>query len=85
MEPKEPILAVYRRRAFPGVFKDLDQLSAELKKHLRYPEDVFGIQADQYKTFHMTDPQVFYNREDLWVARRGPTEASRCRWSPITS
>jgi uncharacterized membrane protein (UPF0182 family) len=67
MDPKDPILAVYRR-AFPGVFKDLDQLSADLKKHLRYPEDLFAIQADQYKTFHMTDPQVFYNREDLWMS-----------------
>ncbi len=67
MDPKDPVLAVYRQ-AFPGVFKDLDQLSADLKKHLRYPEDLFAIQADQYKTFHMTDPQVFYNREDLWVA-----------------
>jgi len=67
MDPQDPVLAVYRR-AFPGVFNDLDQLPADLKKHLRYPEDLFAIQADQYKTFHMTDPQVFYNREDLWVA-----------------
>jgi uncharacterized membrane protein (UPF0182 family) len=67
MDPQDPVLAVYRR-AFPGVFNDLDQLSADLKSHLRYPEDLFAIQADQYKTFHMTDPQVFYNREDLWVA-----------------
>ncbi len=66
MEPQDSILAVYRR-AFPGVFKDLDQLSADLKQHLRYPEDLFAIQTDQYKTFHMTDPQVFYNREDLWM------------------
>jgi hypothetical protein len=54
-------------RAFPGVFKDLTDLPADLKAHLRYPEDLFGIQATQYETFHMTDPQVFYNREDLWV------------------
>ena len=67
MDPTDPVLAVYRR-AFPGVFKDLDQLSADLKKHLRYPEDLFAIQADEYKAFHMTDPQVFYNREDLWVS-----------------
>jgi uncharacterized membrane protein (UPF0182 family) len=67
MDPKDPVLAAYRR-AFPGVFKDLDQLSADLKAHLRYPEDLFAIQADEYKTFHMTDPQVFYNREDLWVS-----------------
>ena len=67
MDPKDPILAVYRR-AFPDVFKDLNRLSPDLKAHLRYPEDQFAIQADEYKTFHMTDPQVFYNREDLWVS-----------------
>ena len=66
MDPNDPVLAVYRR-AFPGVFLDLNQLSADLKAHLRYPEDLFSIQADQYRTFHMTDPQVYYNREDLWV------------------
>ena len=66
MDPNDPVLAVYRR-AFPGVFLDLNQLSADLKTHLRYPEDLFSIQADQYRTFHMTVPQVFYNREDLWV------------------
>jgi len=70
MDEKDPVLAVYRR-AFPGVFKPLDQLSSDLKAHLRYPEDLFSVQANQYKTFHMTDPQVFYNREDLWAA---PTE-----------
>ena len=66
MDPDDPVLAVYRR-AFPDVFKDLNQLSPDLKLHLRYPQDLFGIQAAQYETFHMTDPQVFYNREDLWV------------------
>jgi uncharacterized membrane protein (UPF0182 family) len=65
MDPKDPVLGVYQR-AFPGVFKDLSQLSPDLKSHLRYPQDQFAIQADEYKTFHMTDPQVFYNREDLW-------------------
>ena len=66
MDPQDPVLNVYRQ-AFPGVFKDLNQLSPDLKLHLRYPQDLFGIQATQYQTFHMTDPQVFYNREDLWV------------------
>jgi hypothetical protein len=65
MNPKDPILAAYRR-AFPGVFKDLGTMSPDLKSHLRYPEDLFTIQTHEYKTFHMTDPQVFYNREDLW-------------------
>ena len=66
MHPNDPVLAVYRR-AFPGVFTDLNQLSADLKSHLRYAEDLFSIQADQYRTFHMPVPQVYYNREDLWV------------------
>jgi hypothetical protein len=67
MDPNDPILAAYSR-AFPGVFQDLASLPPDLKAHLRYPQDLFAIQADEYKTFHMTDPQVFYNREDLWVA-----------------
>ena len=67
MDSKDPVLSVYRL-AFPGVFNELSELSADLKKHLRYPENLFTVQADQYRTFHMTDPQVFYNREDLWTA-----------------
>jgi uncharacterized membrane protein (UPF0182 family) len=70
MDAADPVLGVYRQ-AFPGVFKPLDELSADLKAHLRYPEDIFAVQANQYKTFHMKEPQVFYNREDLWDA---PTE-----------
>lgn len=65
MDPSDPVLAVYRR-AFPGAFADLSQLPEDLKSHLRYPQGLFAIQADQYRLFHMTDPQVFYNQEDLW-------------------
>ena len=79
MDPNDPVLAVYRR-AFPGVFKDLSQLSPNLKSHLRYPEDLFSIQADQYTTFHMTVPQVYYNREDLWVL---PNEAYAGKVAPM--
>ena len=78
-DPKDPVLAVYRR-AFPGVFKDLNLLSPDLKTHLRYPEDQFAIQADEYKTFHMTEPQVFYNREDLWVS---PNETYAGKSAPM--
>ena len=67
MDPKDPILAAYRR-AFPNMFHELSTMPADLKAHLRYPEDLFAVQADQYRTFHMTDPQVFYNREDLWAS-----------------
>ena len=67
MDPDDPVLGVYRQ-AFPGVFRELGELSPDLKKHLRYPEDLFAIQAARYRTYHMTDPQVFYNREDLWTS-----------------
>ena len=79
MDPADPVLAIYRD-AFPGVFQELSQLPADLKAHLRYPEDLFSIQADQYRTFHMTDPQVFYNREDLWVL---PNESYAGKVAPM--
>jgi uncharacterized protein len=69
MDPTDPVLAVYRH-AFPSAFSDLKELSNDLKSHLRYPEDLFAIQAEQYKLFHMTDAQVFYNQEDLWQSPR---------------
>lgn len=66
MDAQDPILEAYRR-AFPGMFKPLSELAPELKRHLRYPLDLFAIQADVYMNYHMTDPQVFYNQEDLWA------------------
>jgi len=79
MDPQDPVLSVYRH-AFPGAFKKLNELSADLKLHLRYPQDLFAIQATQYQTFHMTDPQVFYNREDQWVP---PQEKYDGKMSPM--
>ncbi len=64
-DPEDPLVNAYRR-AFPGVLKDLNALSGDLKSHLRYPKDLFAVQADLYRTYHMADPQVFYNQEDLW-------------------
>jgi uncharacterized membrane protein (UPF0182 family) len=65
IDPQDPVLALYRR-AMPGAFKDLADMPQDLKAHLRYPEDLFAIQADIYRTYHMTAAQVFYNQEDLW-------------------
>ncbi len=48
------------------MFKPMSAMPPDLRAHIRYPEDFFLIQADTYRTYHMTDPQVFYNREDLW-------------------
>jgi uncharacterized membrane protein (UPF0182 family) len=66
-DPKDPVLRCYRE-AFPGLFRDLTQMPKDLKAHLRYPEELFTIQADMYRTYHMIDPQVFYNQEDLWAS-----------------
>jgi uncharacterized protein len=63
--PTDPVLAVYRR-IFPGLFKPLAAMPADLRRHIRYPEDLFLIQAEMYRTYHMSAPEVFYNREDLW-------------------
>jgi uncharacterized protein len=70
MEAQDPVLKAYRG-AFPGMFKPLAELPGELKRHLRYPLDLFTVQSNIYMNYHMTDPQVFYNQEDLWAL---PTE-----------
>lgn len=62
----DPILAAYRS-IFPGLFKDSATMPAGLRKHIRYPELLLAVQAEVYGLYHMTDPQSFYNREDLWT------------------
>ncbi|MGO9606915.1 MAG: UPF0182 family protein [Candidatus Binataceae bacterium] len=64
-DPEDPIIKTWEH-IFPAMFKPLSALPDDLRAHIRYPEDLFLIQADIYRTYHMTDPQVFYNREDLW-------------------
>ena len=67
----DPIVATYRR-IFPTLFKPFDAMPPDLQKHIRYPEDLFNIQAQQYRAYHMDAPEVFYNREDLWQFPREP-------------
>ncbi len=64
-DPDDPIVETYRK-IFPGLFKPLEAMAPDLRLHIRYPEDLFSIQALQSRAFHMTVPEVFYNREDLW-------------------
>jgi uncharacterized membrane protein (UPF0182 family) len=64
-DPKDPVIQVYAG-IYPGVFQALEAMPADLRRHIRYPEDLFTIQAGIYATYHMTDAQVFYNKEDLW-------------------
>jgi uncharacterized membrane protein (UPF0182 family) len=72
-DASDPLVRAYAR-AFPGLTKPLDALPANLRPHIRYPEDFFAIQARKYATYHMKDPQVFYNKEDLWAIPRRTVE-----------
>jgi uncharacterized membrane protein (UPF0182 family) len=71
-DPSDPIAATYAR-IFPGLLQPFAAMPADLQKHVRYPEDLFYIQAQIYRLYHMTAPEVFYNREDLWQFPRQPT------------
>jgi hypothetical protein len=66
VDPRDPI-AGSLSGIFPELFKPATAMPAEIAAHLRYPVDLFGIQARVYATFHMRDPRVYYNREDLWT------------------
>jgi uncharacterized protein len=63
-DPEDPIVRSYQK-IFPDLFKPLEDMPEDLRAHIRYPEDLFAIQAQMYATYHMRDPQVFYNKEDL--------------------
>jgi uncharacterized membrane protein (UPF0182 family) len=65
IDEKDPIVKTYAK-IFPDLFKPFNEMPADLKKHIRYPKDLFKIQVDTYTKYHMEDVQVFYNQEDLW-------------------
>ena len=65
-DSQDPILAAYRR-IFPALFQDASAMPAGLRRHVRYPELLFRLQSAVYGLYHMTDPSVFFNREDLWT------------------
>jgi uncharacterized membrane protein (UPF0182 family) len=65
IDEKDPIVKTYSR-IFPDLFRPFKEMPADLKKHIRYPKDLFKIQVGTYKKYHMDDVQVFYNQEDLW-------------------
>ncbi|MEH1870403.1 UPF0182 family protein [Nostoc sp.] len=64
-DPSDPIIATWSA-IFPNMFKPLSTMPVNLRSHTRYPVDFFKIQSERLMTYHMTDPQVFYNREDQW-------------------
>jgi len=65
-DPGDPILRAYQG-VFPTLFRPLDQLPADLRPHLRVPEELFNVQTRMFATYHVTAPATFYNRGDLWT------------------
>jgi hypothetical protein len=64
-DPEDVIMKVYAS-IFPDTFKPINEMPADLRKHVRYPRDFFRIQTSMFATYHMSDTKVFYNKEDLW-------------------
>ncbi|UCF36641.1 MAG: UPF0182 family protein [Acidobacteriota bacterium] len=73
VDPADPIIRTYTS-IFPELFRSLDDMPASLRNHIRYPVDLFDVQRHVYGRYHMTDPTVFYNQEDVWEV---PTEIYR--------
>ncbi len=69
VDPQDPVLRTYRA-AFGTLFRELDAMPDELRAHLRYPMELFQAQVAVFSSYHMTLPQVFYNREDQWAVPR---------------
>ncbi len=90
-EPDDPLIQVWDR-VFPGLLKPRDEMPEELVAHVRYPEDFLLVQGLVYAKYHMTDPSVFYNQEDLWVRATEkyygtvqPVEPYYVMWKPPES
>ncbi len=70
VDPEDPIIRCWQS-IFPALFSPAGEISAELRSHLRYARDLFTVQADIYRTYHMADPNTFYNKEDVWNTLQG--------------
>jgi uncharacterized membrane protein (UPF0182 family) len=81
MDRVDPIAATYQR-IFPELFRPFATMPADLQKHIRYPEDLFLVQAQLYQAYHMEAADVFYNREDLWQFPRLPGGGGTARMVP---
>lgn len=77
-DPNDPMIQTYSK-IFPGTFLKLEEMPADLLAHIRYPHGLFSVQAHMFRAYHMQDPQIFYNKEDLWAiparAQQGQEQA----------
>lgn len=81
IDGNDPVAATYQR-IFPSLFKPFTAMPADLQNHIRYPEDLFLIQARLYQAYHMEAADVFYNREDLWQFPRQPGGGGTAMMAP---
>jgi uncharacterized membrane protein (UPF0182 family) len=72
VDEDDPVIRAYRG-IFPALFTEGEAMSADLRSHLRYPEDLFRVQSDMYSRYHMEDPRVFFNNGDPWQIARDPS------------
>ncbi len=80
----DPILQAYRN-AFPGLFEDFDDMPAEIREHIRYPEDLFRVQTNVWARYQLDDPQQFYEQAEGWSVAQDPGAVTGVLTSAITS
>lgn len=68
-DPADPVIESYRT-LFPTLYEDESRMPAALRAHTRYAEELFSVQANMYRVYHMRNPQSFYNNEDVWELAR---------------
>ncbi|WP_408956315.1 UPF0182 family protein [Natroniella sp. ANB-PHB2] len=78
---EEPIIETYRN-IFPDLFKSFEEMPEGIKNHIRYPQDLFKVQAQLYSVYHMSNPNVFYNKEDVWNIPREHYDGSSITMEP---
>ena len=79
VDPDDPIVATWSK-IFPDMFTPASEMPESIRAHLRYPEDMFRLQAEQYLRYHIRDPRTFFIGEDLWAV---PTEKFRQQEQPL--
>jgi uncharacterized membrane protein (UPF0182 family) len=77
----DPVLETYQQ-IFPDLFQPLEEMPDKLRSHIRYPQDFFEMQVEQYRRYHQTQPQVFYNNEDLWTRPQEQYAGQQRRMEP---
>jgi hypothetical protein len=81
VDPTDPIIKTYRK-AFPELFQDVNTMDPGLRAHLRYPEDIFSAQTEQYALYHITDPVQYFNKQAIWDISPSPDTSSA---APVAS